>query len=212
MPVTWRKSNDDYSIILWKSIEEIDELFRNACLTDAEIQEWKLFKSKTRQREWLTVRNALKMILPGDEVPVIYYDPNGKPHLKKNGLISISHSNEFVAVMNASESSIGIDIEFLHPRIQKLSQKFLNDFEKRNTADDTIEKLHVIWGAKEVLYKIHSIGGLDFKKDFQVHPFDCRDSGELKASIVKQGFEEDFLISYEKTDQYMLTWTQRQKK
>ena len=209
MPVTWRKSTSEYSIIVWKSSEPLDMLLKNASLNVDETAEWNSFSSETRKREWLTVRNILKILVPGSIKSTIYYDGNDKPHLLDKNHISISHSHEFVAVMIAYIHGIGVDIEFIHPRISKLAQKFLSENEKQLADDNNLEKLHVVWGAKEVLYKIHSIGGIDFRKDFLVHPFEYIERSELTASLIKKGFEEDFNIMYEKTDQYMLTWAHR---
>ena len=207
MPVVWQKQNKEYSLLVWKSIEQMSDLLQNAALSQRETADWNSFKSESRKREWLTVRNALKLFIPGANGSSIYYDGNGKPQLMEDGFISISHTQEYIAVLKSNISEIGVDIEFIHPRIEKLSQKFLGDAEKLALSDENkIEKLHVIWGAKEVLYKIHSIGGIDFKKDLFVHPFDYHVNGELKASILKKSFKQDYKISYEKTDQCMLTW------
>lgn len=207
MPVIWQETNNYYSIIVWQSTELMSVLLLNAELKNKEINEWKLFRSETRKREWLTVRNALKSLHPDLASSSIYYDSNGKPFLRDNKSVSISHSHDFVALMTANNSRIGIDIEFIHHRIINLSQKFLSDEEKQNVIpENQIEKLHVMWGAKEVLYKIHSIGGIDFKKDFYVHPFSYKKSGDLKAVILKKGFEKEFNIFYKKIGNYMLAW------
>ena len=208
MPVAWLKTNPEYSLVVWKSLEEIDELLQNAALNLIETMEWNSFKSESRKREWLTTRNALQILLPGANGSSIYYYKNGKPNLMDEGFISISHSHEHIALMKSNDPEIGIDIEIINERILKLSQKFLNEREKENvSSENQLEKLHAMWGAKEVLYKIHTIGDLDFKKDLFVHPFDYKSSGELFASILKKGFQKDFKIFYEKMDQYMLSWS-----
>ncbi len=207
MPATWRKINSEYSIIVWKSIEQMKILLQNASLSQSETTEWNSFQSESRKREWLTVRNALQILIPGSNGSSIYYNVNGKPQLQKEGFISISHSQEYIALLKTHVPEIGIDIEIIHPRIVKLSQKFLCEDEKLSVGDENqLEKLHVMWGAKEVLYKIHSIGDIDFKKDLRVHPFIYKTSGELEASILKKGYQKDFKIFYEKIDQYMLSW------
>ena len=108
MPVTWRKSTNDYSIIVWKSTEPIEALLQNASLNHNEISEWNSFQSHSRKREWLTVRSALQILLPGANSSTIYYDGNGKPHLKEDGFISISHSHEYIAVMKSNFSELKI--------------------------------------------------------------------------------------------------------
>jgi len=209
MPVTWQKKSKEYSIVVWHSKEPVDVLKQNAYLSPDEEKDWTAFKSETRKREFLTVRNALQILLPGNIKSTISYDANGKPHLEKF-FVSISHSNDFIALMISEKPGIGIDIEEIHPRILKLSSKFLSTEEiKMIHPGDPLEKIHVMWGAKEVLYKIHSIGGIDFRKDLYVDPFDYSDNGEIKASIKKYGSNESFNIHFEKLDNFMLTWSYR---
>ena len=209
MPVTWQQSTNDFSIIVWHSTEPLEVLLKNAEINNEETLEWKAFKSESRKREWLTVRNALQILIPHSKKVVVLYDVNGKPLLEK-GYISISHSQNYIAVMKTITPGIGIDIESINPRILKLAQKFLSENEKEHViTDNRLEKFHVIWGAKEVLYKIHSIGGINFKKDLLVHSFKYENSGIIDASILKKGYEENFKVRYEKLDGYMLTWAHR---
>jgi phosphopantetheinyl transferase len=204
MPVKWQKKESDYSIIIWQSTESIDELLKSSLLNAEEELIWKGFKSETRRREWLTVRCALRILNP--ESLNIYYDQNRKPHLQGNLSISISHSHEFIAVMTSQKSNAGVDIEIIHPRIETLSKKFIGVQEAVEKDENYLEKLQVFWGAKEVLYKIHGIGGVDFKKDLYVHSFKYGSSGSLTAEIVKTNFEKKVTVNYEKFGQFMLAW------
>lgn len=208
MPVTWRKKENNFSIVVWKSIEPLSVLLQKAELNRNETLVWSSFRSESRKREWLTVRIALKIIIPGANGSSIYYDLNGKPQLIEEGFISISHSQEYIAILKSDNPEIGIDIEIINDRIIKLSEKFLSADEKPNiNTENRIEKLQVLWGAKEVLYKIHSLGGIDFKKDLTVRPFDYKTPGDLIASIQKKSFQKEYKIFYEKIDQYMLSWS-----
>lgn len=205
MPIVWRKEESGYSIVIWQSNERLPDLFQSVSLADDEKKQLASFRSESRKREWLTVRNALKGL--GIPDAKIVYDTFGKPHLESGKSISISHSNEFVAVMISESGRIGIDIEVLHERIKKLSQKFIGEKEKTDIGEEiAIEKLHVYWGAKEVLYKIHGIGGIDFKKDLFVQSFQYTDFGILHASILKINSERDVNIYWERSGKYMITW------
>jgi phosphopantetheinyl transferase len=206
MPVVWQKSTEKYSVVVWKSIEEIADLLNNCSLSMDELDEWNSFQSDTRKREWLTVRNALQLLLPGESKQIIIYDKKGKPYLSDRS-ISISHSNGFIAVMISNSGSIGIDIEEIHPRIEVISKKFLGAEEiKYNFNKQKFEHLHVIWGAKEVLYKIYAKGGVDFKKDLFVSPFVYSSKGKVHARITKEDMQKEFTVYYDKIDKYLLTW------
>ncbi len=206
MPVTWQKKTKEYSIVIWHSTEPIEFLLENVFLNPDENKEWATFKSETRKREYLTVRNALHVLFPGKKRSFIRYDSKGKPHLE-NCFISITHSNDLIAVMISEKHRIGIDIEEIHARILKLSSKFLSMEEiKCLVPGDPLEKIHVMWGAKEVMYKIHGIGGIDFRKDLHTDPFEYSEAGNMTSSISKKGYNETFKIFYERLGGYMLTW------
>src|SRR5258706_451592 len=64
-------------------------------------------------------------------------------------------------------------------------------------SETRIETLHVIWGAKEVLFKIHGKGGLDFKKQMHVHPFvPAVWGGSVDAELKTDGKISHFKIHY----------------
>jgi len=87
---------------------------------------------------------------------------------KKECRISISHSQDKVAVI-ASPFNVGIDIQKLVEKMRRLSVKFLGTTEAE--WDNSLEDLHVIWGAKEAMYKAWGKRGIDFARDMQVHKF-----------------------------------------
>lgn len=207
MPEIWRRKTSIYSIILWHSTESLMDLADELTLTFNDKIEWQSFKSESRKREWLTVRNILKKILPHSSDHSIKYNENGKPYLLANHIISISHTRDYVTLILTDNLKVGIDIEHIHQRIDKLSEKFLSDTERKIVVNENrLKILHVIWGAKEVLFKIHSIGEIDFKRDLLVHPFIYSETGEVHASIIKKGYVKDYIISYEELNDHILTW------
>ena len=69
-----------------------------------------------------------------------------------------------------------------------------------------ISKNQIIWGAKEVLYKIHEIGDVDFKKHLLVNNFTASNSGNLTAEILKSGYEKKYNVYFEKLPPMMISW------
>ncbi|MBL0102530.1 MAG: 4'-phosphopantetheinyl transferase superfamily protein [Bacteroidetes bacterium] len=177
MPIVHRKSNDFETFAVWESSEDLYFLATLARLTESEMAFFDTFKSVTRKREFLTVRALLRELLP-ENVDSISYDENGKPHLNSQGSISISHTGHFVALMVSQKTRCGIDIETVSERILKLGKKFVNETEKETLPERSLmEHLQVIWGAKEVMFKIHSLGDLDFKKHLHTEAFQYYPSG-----------------------------------
>ncbi len=54
----------------------------------------------------------------------LFYDEFGKPHLKDDKYISITHSFNFSGII-VSENKVGIDIEKQRPIITKIASKFV---------------------------------------------------------------------------------------
>ncbi len=67
--------------------------------------------------------------------------------------ISISHSHNLVAVYVSSDYLVGIDIELENPNIHKVKSHFINEREETLFHPLSAENLHLIWGAKEAIYK-----------------------------------------------------------
>lgn len=166
--------NSQTSVKIWKITESYDELMQSVTLKQDTLQRVTSMKSELHQRGFLSVRKLLAEF--GYEDADLFYDENGKPHLKDGKNISITHSFIFSAVI-VSECIVGIDIEKQRDKITIIAHKFIDyEFEYliENEAD-YIKKLTAIWCVKESLYKLFATPGLSFKKYFLVIPFSIDD-------------------------------------
>ena len=173
MPLHLEKRIDGNRLAIWQMTETEEELFSLAAVSEEVKSEIQNFRSETRRKEWLTLRILLKDVLQVAHYDDIIYDEKGKPHLKNGkGYISFSHTRNFAAVIFHRTKNVGLDVETVRNRIEKISHKFLNDREAAFVQNEKrVEMLHIIWGCKEVLFKIYGKGGLDFKNQMHVHPF-----------------------------------------
>jgi len=134
----------------------------------------------------------------------LYYNGNGKPHLKDGKHISITHSYTFSGII-ISDDEIGIDIEKNREKIKRIAHKF-TDTERDFLVDENlVEQLTVIWGAKESLYKIYLYGGLSFIKDIPIDAFtlnDTQTTGWIKAT----DWNKKYRIFFEKLDGFTLVY------
>lgn len=200
MPLYLEKKFDGSRLAIWQMTETEKELFSMAALSEGIKSEVENFRSEARRKEWLTLRILLKDVLGVAHYDDIAYDEKGKPHLKNSrGHISFSHTRNFAAVIFHRTKNIGIDIETVRERIEKVSYKFLNDEEHAFIQNPKrIDTLHVIWGAKEVLFKMYGKGGLDFKNQMRVYPFitgDGRVDAELKADGMVSRYKMNYFFS-----------------
>tara|TARA_B100000809_G_scaffold266141_1_gene327521 strand:- start:7393 stop:8019 length:627 start_codon:yes stop_codon:yes gene_type:complete len=177
--------NSQTTVKIWKITESYSALFEPLDLKGNSLERVLGMKSELHQRGFLSVRHLLREFGYTDQD--LYYDDNGKPHLKDGIHISITHSFIFSGVI-ISTSEIGIDIEKQRQKITIIAKKFLSyEFNYVSKYDvDYIKKLTVIWGIKESLYKLFATPGMLFREHFLVIPFMLED-GETIAWIDYEG-------------------------
>ena len=167
--------NSKTTVKIWKIDESFDDLMRPIELKPETLSRVLGMKSDMHQRGFLSVRHLLLAF--GYKDADLFYDENGKPHLKDGKQISITHSFNFSAVV-VSDLIVGIDIEKQRDKISVIANKFI-DYEfnyLEEKANHYKEKLTVIWCAKESLYKLFDTPGLSFKQHCLIIPFELKDS------------------------------------
>lgn len=190
-------------IAIWEITESLSWLYQHAELSNEEEKYYLLLNNELRKKHWLSVRVLLNQI---EEFQLSIYYNNKKPLLNDaTKSISISHSGKFVAIFISNESEIGIDIEKISPRINKLHKKFVSEKEYSFILPENLSShLHLIWGAKEALYKCVTIPELDFISHLEISPFKFNNHGKAIGRILP--IAKDFNINYEVIDEYMLVY------
>lgn len=140
----------------------------------------KIHHSHKRQ-EFIASRTALRILRPHY---MLHYEGRC-PILDGPGFISLSHSPQYGAAIHHPTRRVGIDVEPERPKLSKLASKFLNKEELEDVAEgDSQFKLQILWGAKEALFKLHRMGGIEFKKHLFVDPIPSSETGMVQARIV----------------------------
>lgn len=166
--------NSQTTVKIWKIEESYDVLFSALDLKPESLTRVLGMKSELHQRGFLSVRHLLREFGYTDQD--LFYDDNGKPHLKDGKYISITHSFTFSGVI-ISDTEVGIDIEKQRDKIAVIAKKFV-DYEFQylpKDNEDYIRRLTVIWGIKESLYKLFATPGMLFREHFLVIPFMIED-------------------------------------
>ena len=132
----------------------------------------------------------------------------GAPYTDNGVKISLSHSLDRVAVIASPENEVGIDIQHESPKIVKVSSKFCSDFELEHANDGMrMQKLHVLWAAKESIYKFIKREGLNFRNEIEVNPFEYSSKGSLEARV-KNGLDDCLIyLNYHILEDYTLAYT-----
>lgn len=161
-------------------------------------------KSNRRIQEWLTTRTLLFALI-GEE-KMIVNDDDGRPFLEDNSYhISISHTKNYVAVLLHKRLIVGVDIETISERVNKIAGKFVSEKEFIDMSQTTIHRL-LHWSAKETMFKMLDGGGIDFKKHLFIEPFTPQSQGIIRGMETKTALRNDYAIHYEVHADFVLTW------
>ncbi len=165
--------------------------------------------SEDRKKEWLTVRILLKELL-GEEKEILHTE-TGRPYLTDVSFqISISHTKGYVAVALSRKNNVGIDIEYISPRIKRISSRFMSK-EEITTIHPENKIIHLLlhWSAKESMFKALNEQNVDFRGCLHIQPFvpQMNEMSSFDAFETKTEKQNRFLIHYVATEDYVLTTT-----
>jgi phosphopantetheinyl transferase len=197
---------DGASIGVWRLDEELSQLLSFCSKKQKYLSKMEQFLSAQRKREWLAVRVLLKQIC-GEEKEIAYY-PSGKPYLADGSFcISISHTKGYVTVLLHPTRKVGIDIEQKNERVLTVKHKFLNESEIANIANECeLEQTLLYWSAKESVYKLLGIEGVNFSEQLQVKPFVLATQGVLNVQALVSTQTTDYTVHYRFFDDAVLSW------
>lgn len=187
-------------LYLWKITEELPQLYENAILNEVSLLRLDAMKSEAHKRGFIAVRMLLQSIGYNDFD--LFYDSNGKPHLKDGKHISISHSGDFSAIV-ISEEEVGLDLERLKSKILKIAFRYMevSHLEGLNETEQ-IKKATVIWGIKESIFKIKNEQGISFLDHIFEDPFTF-DEKQAYATLVYNNQIEKFSIQFNLVEDYI---------
>ena len=157
MPLLRIVKRDEATIGLWEMVDGEFDSYTDDYLRDAIGEAEKRYKSNARRMEYICERALLKDMMNG-RILNIFHNEDGKPILNNGLNISISHTRGYIAIILSETKNVGIDIEYVSDRVEKISSRFMREDE---SADDILSLL-VHWCAKETLYKLFSSEHLDF--------------------------------------------------
>lgn len=185
-------------------------LFQRSIYSDASIgiKRIETFTEHAPTNQSLSARDVVFQLL-GETLPIEKKE-NGQPFIANKPIhISLSHSKALAAAIVSQYKPVGIDIEMIHPRIERIAHKFLTEEELSNISINKIETLLLYWSAKESLYKLFAKKQLDFASQLIIKPFKTEQQGVLNASIIvadEGGLYSNLEVHYEFLEGHVLTY------
>lgn len=207
MGIAYRKKVDnDTEFALWKIEETAEELYQQLQLDEEEKLFIRKLSNSKRYLHWLGTRVLLRKMLNTEEYIDCKVDEHGKPYLTSIPYhISLSHSFDYAAVMIGKRKPVGIDIEKIDRKVERIAKKFMRSEELAFIdPKDRIKQLYSCWCAKEAVYKCYGRKEVSFLNHIFLRDFVCCDEGSLHAEIRKDDVNLDFEVEYLQFNGYMV--------
>ncbi len=182
---------------IWELLETVYELMHIFDFSENEKQEFVQIKNERRKAEYLSTRLLAQILL--EKKVEIEYLPSRKPELKNEStFISISHSENLVAVLIAEKHHVGIDAERIDRNINQVANRFLSADEAdhiQHLKDSQVGKI-LYWCAKESIFKCTPHEGVQFNTQISIEPFQPKSEGFFVGSLKTEDCIENYRLWY----------------
>ena len=205
MPLFYQQDiNLSTKLGVWK-IEESEDFF----LRSVPLQRSITHPHKRLQH--LAGRYLLPFLFPDFPHEEIEIADTRKPFLPDEQYhFSISHCGDYAAAIVSSTERVGIDIEMITPRVDKIKHKFLHAdelaFVNNQPVDQQISLLTLLWSAKEAMFKWWGSGDVDFSEVLRIYSFPNSSNGAMDALFQKDGYLKPLQLHYQLSDITSLVW------
>jgi 4'-phosphopantetheinyl transferase len=207
MAIAYRKQVDsDTEFALWRIEEKAEELYNQLQLDEHEKAYVEKLSHGKRHLHWLGTRVLLRKMLETSEYIDCKVDAHGKPYLVSLPYhISLSHSFDYAAVMISRARPVGIDIEQIKEKVERIALKFMRPEELAFISDtNKIDQLYACWCAKEAVYKCHGQKEVSFADNISLEPFNFVKEGKVKAHLKKGAVNLHYQVDYLEYEDYMI--------
>lgn len=164
-------------------------------LSASEMTKFNSYGSEKRKLEFYFSR---VLWLSFNQKQSINYKTTGKPILN-SGFLSMSHSHEYVVIGFSKRVELGIDIEMISEKINKVKSKFLHLKDRY----ENLKELTQLWTIKEAFFKLFDGDDVFLMDDVYTECLDVVSYPELtldnlKLKGVSNSFfrDEKFIITY----------------
>ena len=192
------------NLLLWKVEEELDWFKEQLDLVPDLWVEYDSLVNDSIRHRWLASRFAVQQISQQPPLDVIK-DQSGRPFLGvERKPLSLSHCEGYVAAIHAAVS-VGIDVERISSRVQKIKNYFMRD-EELDLLGEENEALILAWSAKESIYKWFGEKHLGYKSQLCIRSIDfLAQSMEIEINTKDHNLIQP--VIFRQDSEKALTWT-----
>ena len=209
MPLLFQQHTDQSILGLWQITEGLSELENLAQLPLSDATVYSSFSAENRKKEWLATRVLLNELV--QKPCLIKHHNTGRPYLDSLDFnLSISHTQDFVAILLHPTLIPGIDIEQSTREIGKVAPRFLSakelDWCSREKASQNRD-LMLHWCAKEAIFKMIKRGNIEFSTDIAIEINDTDlESGRILGVFTQNNTAKIISLEFLEIDKLILVW------
>ncbi len=192
------------NLLLWQAEEDLDWFKEQLNLVPSLWKEYGSLVNDTIRHRWLASRYAVQQVTLQSHLEVIK-DQSGRPYLGvERKPLSLSHCEGFVAAIHA-DVSVGIDVELISSRVQKIKDYFLRDKELDLLGVENAA-LILAWSAKESIYKWLGEKHLGYKSQLCILSIDFLEQ-VMDIKISTKDYNLIQPVFFRQDSDKVLTWT-----
>lgn len=200
MPLFFQQDIDhDTKLAVWK-IEEEESFFHVPLQRE--------ISHPKKRLQHLAGRFLLRYVFPDFPLDLIEIADTRKPFLKEEAYhFSISHCSDYAAVIVSKTKRVGVDIEIMSDKMERIRFKFLSEKDDEQFLDGDLFQWTKAWSCKEAVFKWWGNGGVDFREHIQlrrlreIHPNKSQveahfSLGEQKPLMIESMRFRDLCLSW----------------
>ncbi len=204
MPLFYQQDiNQDTRLAVWE-ISEDESFFLEKVSLRREIAH------PHKRLQHLAGRYLLVYLFPDFPAELIEIADTRKPFLPDEQYhFSISHCGNFAAAIISRTERVGVDVELLTPRVEKIKHKFLHPDELQMVDEATINRIQILtllWSAKEAMFKWWGSGDVDFSEVLRIWQMPNELNGKINASFQKNEVDVALHLDYRLMNELTLCW------
>jgi len=207
VPIYYQQNINDFTqLAVWK-IEEEESFFTQKVTLQQQVTH------PHKRLQHLAGRFLLPYLFADFPSELIQIADTRKPFLPNEAYhFSISHCGDYAAAIVSATQRVGVDVELVTHRVNKIRHKFLHISELQNWDIEALEEpekyrtLTLLWSAKEAMFKWWGRGDIDFSECMQVEAAALQSKGILNASFRKDDFTASLQLHYQLTEELSLVW------
>jgi 4'-phosphopantetheinyl transferase len=199
----FKKFHFSGTLLLWRVEEELDWFKVKLNLAPDLWVEYDSLENEVIRHRWLASRYAVQQVSQQSPLKFIK-ETSGKPILlESENHISLSHCEGYVAAIHA-DLPVGIDVERISHRAQKIKNYFLRD-EELGLLGEENEALILAWSAKESIFKWYGKKNLGYKSQLCIRSIDF-EKQEIEMELITSEHNLIKPVFFRLDQEKVLTW------